>query len=247
MIDPEKIYKAYKFVKNMSNNNDKDKSKKAEKTIRNHVLWSMGAGFIPFPIADFLAVAAVQLDMIKSMSFVYDIDFKETEGKALITALTGSGLSRLGASALVKMIPVVGTALGGISMSALSGASTYALGQVFKTHFESGGTFLDFDTDRFRKFYDEQFEKGKKVAEDLKEEAEKKKTEKKSSEETQEKPFDVKKEEKPKTESKSEGSKNENSDIVKKLKELAELKEMGVINEEEFSQMKARLIENFGK
>jgi hypothetical protein len=75
MIDPEKIYKAYKFVKNMSNNNDKDKSKKAEKTIRNHVLWSMGAGFIPFPIADFLAVAAVQLDMIKSMSFVYDIDF----------------------------------------------------------------------------------------------------------------------------------------------------------------------------
>jgi hypothetical protein len=38
-----------------------------------------------------------------------------------------------------------------------------------------------------------------------------------------------------------------NSDIVKKLKELAELKEMGVINEDEFSQMKARLIENFEK
>jgi uncharacterized protein (DUF697 family) len=163
MIDPRKIHKAYKFVKNMSNNNDNDKSKKADKTIRNHVLWSMGAGFIPFPVADFLAVAAVQLDMIKSMSAVYDIDFKETEGKALITALSGSGLSRLGASALVKMIPVVGSSIGGISMAALSGASTYALGQVFKTHFEKGGTFLDFDTERFRKFYDEQFEKGKKV------------------------------------------------------------------------------------
>jgi uncharacterized protein (DUF697 family) len=248
MIDPKKIYKAYKFAKNMSNNNDKDKSKKAEKTIRNHVLWSMGAGFIPFPVADFLAVAAVQLDMIKSMSFIYDIDFKETEGKALITALTGSGLSRLGASALVKMIPIVGSALGGISMSALSGASTYALGQVFKTHFETGGTFLDFDTDRFRKFYDEQFEKGKKVAEDLKDEAEKKKSEKQSGNDNQEKETTVeKKEEKPKNEVKTESPKTDNSDIVNKLKELAQLKEMGVINEEEFSQMKTRLIENFGK
>jgi uncharacterized protein (DUF697 family) len=248
MIDPEKIYKAYKFAKKMSSNNDKDKSKKAEKTIRNHVLWSMGAGFIPFPVADFLAVAAVQLDMIKSMSFVYDIDFKETEGKALITALTGSGLSRLGASALVKMIPVVGSALGGISMSALSGASTYALGQVFKTHFESGGTFLDFDTERFRKFYDEQFEKGKKVAEDLKDEAEKKKSEKQRGNETTEKEAPVdKKEEKPKEDVKNESPNTENIDIVKKLKELAELKEMGVINEEEFSLMKARLIENYGK
>lgn len=243
MIDPKNIYKAYKFVKNMSNSNDKDKTKKADKTIRNHVLWSMGAGFIPFPVADFLAVAAVQLDMIKSMSHIYEIDFKETEGKALITALTGSGLSRLGASALVKMIPVVGSALGGVSMSALSGASTFALGQVFKTHFESGGTFLDFDTERFRKFYDEQFEKGKKVAEDLKEEAEKKKAEKNSSgETTKESAFESKNEK-----AKTETVKTENSDIVKKLKELAELKDMGVINEDEFSQMKARLIENFGK
>jgi uncharacterized protein (DUF697 family) len=233
----------------MSNNNDKDRSKRAERTVRNHVLWSMGAGFIPFPVADFLAVAAVQLDMIRSISNIYDIDFKETEGKALITSLTGSGLSRLGASALMKMIPGVGSALGGVSMSALSGASTYALGQVFKTHFESGGTFLDFDTDRFRKFYDEQFEKGKKVAEDLKDEAEKKKTEKKNSSVTEDVEVVVEvKEETPKTEHKAASTANaDNSDILKKLKELAELKEMGVINDEEFAQMKARLIENFGK
>ncbi len=233
----------------MSNNKNKDLSKKAERAVRNHVLWSMGAGFIPFPVADFLAVAAVQLDMIRTLSSIYDVDFKETEGKALITSLTGSGLSRLGASALVKMIPGIGSALGGVSMSALSGASTYALGQVFKTHFDSGGTFLDFDTDRFRKFYDEQFEKGKKVAEDLKEEAEKKKAEKKSTNDYEDLEVnneigkgDLKNQEKLK-----QNSNSDNSDIVKKLKELAELKDMGVINEEEFAQMKSRLIENFGR
>ncbi len=65
--------------------------------------------------------------------------------------------------------------------------------------------------------------------------------------ETQEKEQSPKKEEKTVTENKSENTKTESSDIVKKLKELAELKDMGVINEEEFAQMKARLIENFGK
>lgn len=253
MVDPKKFYKAYKFVRNMSNNNEKDHSKRADRTIRNHVLWSMGAGFIPFPVADFLAVAAVQLDMIRSLSNIYDVDFKETEGKALITSLTGSGLSRMGANALIKMIPGVGTALGGVSMSALSGASTYALGQVFKTHFDTGGTFLDFDTSRFKKFYDEQFEKGKKVADDLRKEAE---TKKESKTEAPEDIEDVEvvvevKEEQSNKESagKKEATKKEdgNSEIVRKLKELAELKEMGVISEEEFGTMKQRLIENFYK
>lgn len=256
MINRKNIYKAYKFAKKMSNNNnDKDKSKRADRTIRNHILWSMGAGFIPFPVADFLAVAAVQLDMIRSLSNVYDVDFKETEGKALITSLTGSGLSRVGANALIKMIPGVGTALGGVSMSALSGASTYALGQVFKRHFESGGTFLDFDTGRFKKFYDEQFEKGKKVAEDLRKESEENKKAK-DSEETETKDMEVVVEvdEVPVEMQKSTASTKEavkkadgNTEIVSKLKELAELKEMGVITEEEFGQMKQRLIENFYK
>ena len=155
-----------------TNNNQEDLNERAESAVRNHVIWSMGAGFIPIPIADFVAVAAVQLDMIRTISNVYGVDFKETEGKALVTSLTGSGLSRLGANALIKLIPGFGSMLGGVSMSIVSGASTYALGQVFKKHFAVGGTFLDFDTDRFQRYYDEQFEKGKTVAEDIQKEKE---------------------------------------------------------------------------
>jgi uncharacterized protein (DUF697 family) len=226
----KQIFKIYKLLKNMSDSkNNQNSSEKADKTINKHVLWSMGAGLIPFPVADFLAVAAVQMDMIKNISQIYQVDFKETETKAIITALTSSGLSRIGASAIVKMVPIVGSALGGISMSVLSGASTYALGQVFKSHFENGGTILDFDLDRFKKFYDDQFEKGKKVAEDLKDETEPKSAASQSQEFSKE---DVL---------------TNSPDIVKKLKELSELKEMGVIDEEEFKQMKARLIENYYK
>ena len=234
-----KFIKAAKFVRKMSNNNhNEDLNQSAESAVRNHVIWSMGAGFIPIPIADFVAVAAVQLDLIRTISNIYGVDFKETEGKALVTSLTGSGLSRLGANALLKLVPGFGSMLGGVSMSIVSGASTYALGQVFKKHFAVGGTFLDFDTDRFQRYYDEQFEKGKTVANDIQKEKEDKGKVKEDEVEyterkTQEK---VVKEEKVQT---------DNSEIVRKLKELAELKEMGVIDDDEFAQMKARLIDNY--
>ena len=235
-----KLIKAAKFVRKMSNNNNnEDLNERSESAVRNHVIWSMGAGFIPIPIADFVAVAAVQLDMIRTISNIYGVDFKETEGKALVTSLTGSGLSRLGANALLKLVPGFGSVLGGVSMSIVSGASTYALGQVFKKHFAVGGTFLDFDTDRFQRYYDEQFEKGKTVAKDIqKEENEEKEAVKKDEAQYTETktPEKVVKEEKVQT---------DNSEIVRKLKELAELKEMGVIDDEEFAQMKARLIDNY--
>jgi len=187
------------------------RTENANKVIKNHMIWSMGAGFIPVPIADLIAVGAIQLDMIRQLSRVYDIDFKETQGKAIITALTGSSIARIGARA-VKFIPGVGSILGGITLAVLSGASSYAIGEVFKKHFETGGTFLDFDPDRLKKYYNEKFEKGKALAKQMQEE---------------------------------QASKDETSSsaaVVDKIKELAQLKEEGVITQEEFDKMKSRLI-----
>ena len=188
-----------------------NKTTEANSIIKNHMIWSMGAGFIPVPIADFFAVSAIQLDMIRQMCKLYDISFKETEGKAIITALTGSGLARLGARA-IKFIPGVGSILGGVTLAVLSGGSTYALGEVFKKHFETGGTFLDFDPSRLKKYYDEKFEKGKEMAREVQDEA-------------------VKKEEVVM-----------NTDTIAQLESLARLKSDGIINEAEFEKMKSKII-----
>jgi len=183
----------------------------ADTIIRNHMLWSMGAGFIPVPIADFFAVSAVQLDMIRQLCKVYNIDFQQTQGKAVITAMTGSSLARMGAR-VVKLIPGVGSVLGGVTLAVLSGASTYALGEVFKKHFETGGTFLDFDVDRLKKFYNEKFEKGKQVAEELR-----------------------------KNQEKTETSADQ-SEVITQLQQLAKLKEDGILTEEEFLELKKKII-----
>lgn len=197
----------------MSENKFSNRTDSANSIIKNHMIWSMGAGFIPVPIADLFAVSAIQLDMIRQMCKLYEVDFKQTEGKAVITALTGSGLARLGARA-VKFIPGVGSILGGITMSVLSGASTFALGEVFKKHFETGGTFLDFDPGRLKNYYNEKFEKGKEMAAEL---------QKKN--ETQVKTADA-------------------STAIDKLKDLVEMKQNGILTEEEFETMKKKIIES---
>ncbi|MBK8888257.1 MAG: DUF697 domain-containing protein [Saprospiraceae bacterium] len=196
----------------MSEFEKSNRGESASSIIKNHIIWSMGAGFIPVPIADLFAVSAIQLDMIRQLCKVYDIDFKQTEGKAMITALTGSGLARLGARA-VKFIPGVGSILGGVTMAALSGASTYALGEVFKKHFETGGTFLDFDPERLRKYYNEKFEKGKEVADELRKKQE------------------------------NIAKSADANTAMEKLKELVEMKTAGLLTDEEFEAMKKKIIE----
>lgn len=191
-----------------------NKTNHANTIVKNHIIWSMGAGFIPVPIADLFAVTAIQLDMIRQLSNLYDVDFKETSGKAIITSLSGASVARMGARA-IKFIPGVGSVLGGVTLAVLSGASTYALGEVFKAHFENGGTFLDFDISRIKRMYDESFEKGKDVAKDIHKEQEEQKKKAKAAE----------------------------KDPLERIKELAEMKEKGLLSDEEFQALKKKIID----
>ncbi len=220
----------------MSNSNsDKDqKSKHADTVIRNHIVWAMGASFIPLPVLDVFAVSGLQLDMIKGLCRVYDVNFSETQGKAIVTSLTSSALARIGARSLIKLVPGVGSLIGGVTLSVFNGASTYALGEVFKKHFAAGGTFLDFDTERLKKYYREKFEKGKKVAEQIKEEEESKikKTKKVNVEDVV-------------VETPADKEFVTETDVLKRLSELGDLRKEGIITDEEFEAMKKKLIDSF--
>lgn len=184
---------------------DSKKKTEAEEIVRNHILWSMGAGAVPLPIIDVMAVTYVQLDMLKQLSRIYEINYEESSGKNWVSAVAGSSLARLGAS-FVKGIPGIGSWLGGVSMVILSGASTYALGQVFINHFENGGNLFNFDLEWAKKFYEQNFEQGKTYATDLNNKEKAKK---------QEEVFDK-------------------DTILKRLEDLVSLKKQGIITEEEF-------------
>jgi uncharacterized protein (DUF697 family) len=241
-------YTSKKVKDSIMSDSNSVRSKHADTIVRNHVIWSMGAGFIPVIVADVLAISALQLDMIRQMCKVYDVDFSETQGKAVVTALTGSTLARIGAGSIVKLIPVLGSIAGGAALSVLAGGSTYAIGQVFKRHFESGGTILDFDPARLKKMYQEQFEKGKKKAEQWRKDE---KIREQANEAAQENdlPFAMPSDEsgqpsEPPTVSKASNT-NDSTEAIARLKELAKLRDEGIISEEEFQSMKKKVIEGF--
>lgn len=219
---------------------DLERGKHADTIIRNHVVWSMGAGFIPVLIADIFAVSALQLDMIRQLCKAYGVDFAEQQGKAIVTSLTGSTIARLTARSVVKLLPGIGSIIGGVAVSVFAGASTYALGEVFKKHFESGGTILDFDPTRVKKLYKEKFEKGKKVVEKWRSDTEKKEGQPEGGFKFREKTA----ESAPPAETSAPAA-NGKEQILAKLRELGDLKASGLLTEEEFDVMKKKLLEQF--
>jgi uncharacterized protein (DUF697 family) len=146
---------------------DVSKEEAAERIIKHNVLWSVGAGVIPLPILDAAATAAVQIRMLKQLSDLYEVPFREDRIKNICSGLVaGLGSPVLGATvgmSALKFVPVLGPFVALLAMPASSAAFTYAVGKVFVQHFASGGTFLDFDPKTVREYFSKQFEEGKLV------------------------------------------------------------------------------------
>ena len=132
-----------------------NRTEHAKKLVDRFAMWAGAAGLIPVPVVDLVAVGALQLQMLRRLSQIYDVPFAENRGKSLITALAGAAIpasSGLGVAEMLKAIPVIGTAIATLITPTLSAALTYAIGRVFIQHFESGGTLLDFNPPDYREF-----------------------------------------------------------------------------------------------
>jgi uncharacterized protein (DUF697 family) len=134
----------------------------ALRLVRKYVLYSAGAGVVPVPCLDMLAVAVLQQRMLKKLCALYGLNYSRQRAKTLVTALIGGTYAGLIAGSIGRLIPVVGL-LSLAAIPAVSGALTYAVGKVFIQHFESGGTFLDFDPAKVRRYFAEQYEQARKI------------------------------------------------------------------------------------
>jgi len=142
-------------------------SEQAEKIVRNHMLVALGTGIVP-PMVDIAALTGVQIRMLYLLAKNYGQKFSDEWGKSVVgTLIGGYGMATLATGAvysLMKFIPGFGQIAAPASMAVVASASTYALGMVFIKHFESGGTLLNFDAEKMRKYYYEQYEKGVELA-----------------------------------------------------------------------------------
>ncbi len=141
-------------------------SEQAVAIVNNYIKATMAIGLVPLPVVDAVAISAAQLKMLHHLAAIYQLEFSDSRGKSLLASLLG-GIVPLSLKAtlfsLSKGIPLVGQTVGVLGMSVLSAASTYAVGQVFIQHFDSGGTLLDFEPDKMRQYYQQQLQRGKAV------------------------------------------------------------------------------------
>ena len=139
----------------------------AHRIINKYTWWSMGAGLLPLPLVDMPVILGVRMRMLYMLSKNYHVPFSRDPGKKVISFLLGAvipvSLTKTVGRTL-QWVPFVGPMIGWMSMPLFTGATTYAIGQSFMMHFESGGTFLDFDPAKVRAFFREEFEKGQKLA-----------------------------------------------------------------------------------
>jgi uncharacterized protein (DUF697 family) len=138
---------------------------------RKYMMISLATGVVPAPGLDIAALTAIQVKMLHALARVYGVPFSRELGRSSIASLVGgigaTSLARGTFGSLIKLIPVVGSVAGALTMPVLAAASSYAVARVYILHFESGGTLLDFDPEKMREHYARQLRRGKDVAKEM--------------------------------------------------------------------------------
>lgn len=139
-----------------------EKQQQALKTVKMYAWLSGGAGLIPIHYLDWAVVSGLQLKMLAEISTIYDVPFQENLGKAAIGSVAGFAIPHAAAvgtiGSIIKSIPGLGGVAGAPLTAVFAGAYAWALGNIFIQHFESGGTFLNFDPKQVKQYFQSQFE-----------------------------------------------------------------------------------------
>lgn len=146
-----------------------------DKLVNRYMNWSLGLGFVPLPLLDFVALTSVQTKMVYELCKLYEVEYSEERVRSIVSSLVGSALPcGLAAplASLIKFIPGLGTAAGGLAYGLSGAASTYALAAVFVKHFETGKDILSLDSAEVRSAFQKNYEKGQEVAGELQASAE---------------------------------------------------------------------------
>lgn len=147
------------------------KKLKADSIIKNNVFLAMGAGLIPMPFVDMVAITSIELKMIHELARAYKFRFptQMASYKVLISLIGGLGPVYFSGRfhSTFKTIPLVGHAVASVLLSLSGGASVYAVGWAFRKHFESGGTFLNSDSQTLRKYFKDKYREGRTVISQL--------------------------------------------------------------------------------
>lgn len=137
-------------------------SKAAHPHIIAYALTSAAAGAIPVPFAGIPVVTLIQAKMLQTIASIYNFKLDRKSWVEISSSLGITLLTNIGRRELVKLIPGYGSAVS----SALTAATTYALGKTLTIYFQNLRSGTALSSDVFRGIYKEQFEQGQSLLKD---------------------------------------------------------------------------------
>ena len=113
----------------------KELEKKCHIAIHSATAASAAAGAIPIPMSDAIPITAAQIGMVIALGKAFDITLSEAAAKSIMGVGLAQQAGRTVASGVLKMIPGVGTIVGGIVGASTAAALTEALGWIIVDDF----------------------------------------------------------------------------------------------------------------
>jgi uncharacterized protein (DUF697 family) len=123
-----------------------------DKIIQRHALMASATGLIPVTGLDVAAVTAVQTHLVAELARTYRVSFDRQQVRTVLYALMTGVFSRviaLGARRLFNAFSHFGKWADPLTNAAAAGFFTVAAGEIYRRHFEAGGTLEDFDLNHF--------------------------------------------------------------------------------------------------
>lgn len=110
-------------------------NEKAENAVAVAVATTAATGAIPIPFADAPLLIAQQVTLMATICGIYGIDINKDGLKMLATTAIGAGgaafVGKTLATNLLKLVPGVGSAVGGAISAGTAGVVTLAMGKAF--------------------------------------------------------------------------------------------------------------------
>ena len=113
------------------------KVKRAHVLVMSSAAVSFGEGYIPLPFSDAFALVPTEIAMFAGINAIFGISVSDYLLQSIVTSLVGTAgatfAGRTIVSNLLKMIPGVGTVVGGTISGTTASALTIALGEAYIT------------------------------------------------------------------------------------------------------------------
>ena len=136
----------------------------AAKSIKRYAAASAGFGIIPIPALDMSAIGTSQLLMIRSVAKIYGVVLSKDRVRVIVSSTVGGVAPVLlggGLSSIFKMIPVVGTVVGAVTLPSIAGLTTLTLGNALADHLDAGGSLDELGLAQLRATFNSEFRAAK--------------------------------------------------------------------------------------